>query len=197
MKKFLTVAACAAGLMIAAPASAITYVADWDTDTPGEIGLVFGDTNVSDANGPGIWIDGGDAGDGASTHTWDGTNFVDTFTFTLPTGLVGFSGITIAFSASTDVDFGVVDFNGTALTVINDAMGSPVSSYFTMFQLPVSLGGPQVLTVRGTSGGNGGWSGYGTFNVVPEPGTWALMIMGFAGMGVALRRSRQRTAAFA
>jgi hypothetical protein len=26
---------------------------------------------------------------------------------------------------------------------------------------------------------------------VPEPGTWALMLLGFAGVGVAMRRSRK------
>jgi hypothetical protein len=27
---------------------------------------------------------------------------------------------------------------------------------------------------------------------VPEPGTWALMLLGFTGVGIALRRSRKR-----
>jgi hypothetical protein len=31
-------------------------------------------------------------------------------------------------------------------------------------------------------------------NVIPEPGTWALMILGFGGAGASLRMSRRRTA---
>jgi hypothetical protein len=38
-----------------------------------------------------------------------------------------------------------------------------------------------------------------TFNgsAVPEPSTWAMMLLGFAGIGVAVRRSRKRMAALA
>ena len=32
-------------------------------------------------------------------------------------------------------------------------------------------------------------------HAVPEPGTWALMIMGFAGVGAAMRRRKTRAAA--
>ena len=31
-----------------------------------------------------------------------------------------------------------------------------------------------------------------SINPVPEPGTWGLMLLGFAGLGVAIRRSRKR-----
>jgi hypothetical protein len=34
-----------------------------------------------------------------------------------------------------------------------------------------------------------------TANPVPEPGTWGLMLLGFAGLGMALRRSKKRGAA--
>jgi hypothetical protein len=34
-----------------------------------------------------------------------------------------------------------------------------------------------------------------TANPVPEPGTWALMLLGFGGIGMAIRRSRKRSAA--
>jgi PEP-CTERM motif len=33
------------------------------------------------------------------------------------------------------------------------------------------------------------------FGAVPEPGTWALMLLGFGGIGMAMRRSRRRTGA--
>ena len=40
------------------------------------------------------------------------------------------------------------------------------------------------------SGGN--TNGNGIFTAVPEPATWGLMLIGFGGMGVAMRRSRKR-----
>jgi len=44
---------------------------------------------------------------------------------------------------------------------------------------------------------NPGWSHITFFNTgtgaVPEPGTWAMMLLGFGGMGVALRRRRKLT----
>ena len=38
---------------------------------------------------------------------------------------------------------------------------------------------------------NGGYTAEAVTVAVPEPATWALMLIGFGGMGVALRRSRQ------
>jgi hypothetical protein len=43
---------------------------------------------------------------------------------------------------------------------------------------------------------NSGWSHLDVFDTggaVPEPATWALMLLGFAGIGMALRRSRRRS----
>ena len=54
------------------------------------------------------------------------------------------------------------------------------------------LTGPQTIIVNGTSGGNGSYSGTLSFSsAVPEPATWAMMIIGFTGAGVAIRRRRR------
>lgn len=56
------------------------------------------------------------------------------------------------------------------------------------------------------SNGQGGWTSYPGLETafylsgdvvgsVPEPGTWAMMLLGFAGIGVAMQRSRKRAAA--
>jgi hypothetical protein len=37
--------------------------------------------------------------------------------------------------------------------------------------------------------------GVSTIAAVPEPGTWAMMLLGFGGIGVAMRRSRRRSPA--
>lgn len=47
-------------------------------------------------------------------------------------------------------------------------------------------GGPQTLSVFGQIGSGAG--------AVPEPATWALMLMGFGAIGFALRRSRRNQA---
>jgi hypothetical protein len=47
-----------------------------------------------------------------------------------------------------------------------------------------------------TTGTSGGYFGANFLisSAVPEPGTWAMMLIGFGGMGVALRRGRKPTA---
>lgn len=58
--------------------------------------------------------------------------------------------------------------------------------------LPASFGaGDYRLTFGGTTTGGGGEGGSLTFfQAVPEPSTWAMMLLGFAGIGFAMRRRR-------
>jgi hypothetical protein len=48
------------------------------------------------------------------------------------------------------------------------------------------------ITVEGLSRGLGSYGGNLTFvpTAVPEPGTWAMMLMGFGAMGVSMRRRK-------
>ena len=59
--------------------------------------------------------------------------------------------------------------------------------------LPASFGaGNYRLTFGGTTSGGGGEAGtLSFFAAVPEPGTWALMLLGFGGIGMAMRRRRR------
>jgi len=59
--------------------------------------------------------------------------------------------------------------------------------------LPGSLGiGSYTLSFSGTTSGGGGEAGtLSFFTAVPEPGTWALMLLGFGGIGMAMRRRRR------
>src|SRR5260221_9656756 len=56
--------------------------------------------------------------------------------------------------------------------------------------LPGSLGiGSYTLSFSGTTSGGGGEAGtLSFFTAVPEPGTWALMLLRFGGIGLAKRR---------
>lgn len=84
----------------------------------------------------------------------------------------------------------------TALTVTpitgsgSITYSGPPTSAITL--LPGSLGiGSYQLTFSGDSPSGGAETGSLTFRLaLPEPGTWALMLLGFAGIGVAMRRRR-------
>lgn len=55
----------------------------------------------------------------------------------------------------------------------------------------VGTGAPQSITLAAVTGGNGGvFFDKVSVMAVPEPGTWALMILGFGGAGAMLRRRR-------
>ena len=78
------------------------------------------------------------------------------------------------------IDFGIADGNQT------DAR--------TNGRLTFRAGAGAAITgLTLTSNGNSlEADNFGTVSAVPEPGTWALMLMGFGGIGVAMRRSRKR-----
>lgn len=57
------------------------------------------------------------------------------------------------------------------------------------------IGNPYIVLDNLQSTSGGGFIGNGVGNV-PEPGTWAMMLLGFGGLGVMLRISRRRQGAF-
>ena len=116
--------------------------------------------------------------------------FDDTFIFTLPTdGTASASVITIAVNAATNINFTSAFLNGAALTL----GGSGSFEFATISDFDV-MAGDQMLRITGTSGGNGDYSGTFVFTplatAVPEPGIWALLILGFGLVGFATRRTK-------
>ena len=94
----------------------------------------------------------------------------------------------------TYVDAGNGLYGGTLLgDVTFGANGTAIQ-----FDAPVPGAGPYSVTTRYTitATGFGSTLSTATLTAVPEPGTWALMIMGFGGAG-AMLRSRRRKAALA
>jgi hypothetical protein len=69
----------------------------------------------------------------------------------------------------------------------------------TQFNAALGGGSPYSVTTRYTISAPGGGSALSTITLssaaVPEPGTWALMIVGFGGAGALLRRRRQAAVA--
>ena len=111
------------------------------------------------------------------------TGFVD---FTLDTNEVA------KFVAGTSSFTGIITLlalqPGGGGTVISSMAGSSDTLSFTTGQL---TGGVTYRIAYSAALPNGGdISGNGTFAPVPEPATWALMLLGFGGIGFAMRRRR-------
>ena len=138
----------------------------------------------------------GNAGDPAATPG----HFTNVFNFTLNTGALGnaFLG-SIALNAGNNIDFTCANFCSILFDTTPFVQGTAVingqnTDTFTLNPMVIS-GGPHSITVNGNivTGPTASYSG--TFNFqnvpVPEPATWALMLLGFFGIGVAMRRNRR------
>jgi hypothetical protein len=185
----LGVATAAAVLAVAGAASATTFVMPWTTSASGDISVAIGDDGLGN---PGGSID---PINGNSTHVFDaGTGaFTDTFDFFLPSGFAGASVITTLSGADvSDLNFTGITFNGAAGTT---STGGGVSTAHVGLQ-PIDLGGAQHLVITGLGGSAATFGGTVSFVLsaaggVPEPASWALMIMGFGSAGAMLRRRRR------
>ena len=134
--------------------------------------------------------------------------FTDLFEFTIPqTGTGSGSVITSTtlsgLRGSTDLDFTSVLVNGLAATLtLQDAQGQVcftrgvgtcgASESFAINDVPVLAGQLNTIVVSGFSRGLGSYGGNATFipSAVPEPGTWAMMLIGFGAIGFSMRRRR-------
>lgn len=118
------------------------------------------------------------------------TAFTNTFNFVTPLGFNLANG-TLSTSAlgTSNIDFTSALLNGTAFSL------SPTGT-FEFGSLPstaLTAGANNVLTVSGLNTGDGAFSGTLTFaavSSVPEPRTWAMMLLGFGAVGFSMRRRR-------
>ena len=120
--------------------------------------------------------------------------------------LAGFLGSLDTDLTSVVFNNGVSDF--VASLVLRDASGAVCTTRSTSAAdgtcgasehwaidtgVPIFSGNVNTLTVSGLSRGNGHYGGDLSFtpnSAVPEPATWAMMLLGFAGIGFQLRRKR-------
>lgn len=118
-------------------------------------------------------------------------NFTNTFNFTWPVVGITSGTITSSFtSKANDLNFTSVTLNGTPFTSL---IGGTGMTEFRLINDLATLAGPQQLVVTGYSPGKAAtYSGTLAFSpaAVPEPATWAMMIIGFGAAGSVIRRRR-------
>lgn len=183
MRKLLTAAAAAAAcLSFSSSASAATFfftAADMDLafGADGTISATFGRSGIGN-------------GDPAENVPGD---FTDIYTFTIPASGLASGSITTNTSflgSSTDLDLVSVFFNGVQLT------GSGVGLNEVLFanSVPIFANALNTITINGFSRGNGSYGARGSFvplgAAIPEPATWAMLILGFGVIGYSARRRR-------
>jgi len=116
-----------------------------------------------------------------------------TFTFSPPAGS---HFITISSKDTgnfSNVNFATngVTFNGIKFVVLSRGV-SELQKLVLNFIAPP---GASVLSVKYSAAKNGTFT-IGTSFAVPEPATWALMVLGFGAVGFAMRRRRQSDGSF-
>lgn len=174
-KQLAFAGAVAAGITIAAPAQAavtVTYPSGQVITMTTVDGLDFDGTFRAELAGT-----GGDP------------NFTSSFSFFVPgAGEVGIAAISIRTSQGSNVDFTSGMLNGTVpFQIINGFVDqasvlSLIGSGMNTFTLNGTLNAPQ-------GNGTGGFGGDVSFTLaVPEPTTWALLILGFGVIGHSMRR---------
>lgn len=161
----------AAIAMMASAAEAATYINYSSVGSDGGFSITFGNTGITDPS------------------------FSDTFDFTMPSGVADFVVTSTMSSGSQNIDFTSVAFNGAEF----DASVIGWNEFSFLNGVSVTKDALQRLVLSGTSGGNGSYSGVITFMpttaAVPEPASWALLILGFGGAGAALRQARRNRTA--
>ena len=118
--------------------------------------------------------------------------FMETVVFT--NTLAGLYSITLTTS-SPDVDFTSAFLSGLGgpYNLIEIDAADDGTNEFWRLANPVTLGASTyTLTINGDNSGAGSLGGSITIRqAVPEPATWAMMLLGFAGIGMTIRRRRQ------
>lgn len=87
---------------------------------------------------------------------------------------------------SSNIDFTSVLLNGNAFTLSPTGM----FEFGSVANVLLAPGMNNVLTVTGRNTGDGAFAGTLVFGAIPEPGTWAMMLLGFGAVGLSVRRKR-------
>jgi hypothetical protein len=185
LKKLLVTTALMAGL--AAPASA-AVITDFGVNPRGNVGIFANDPN----GGPNI---GGVFSD-QYTFELDGASFITVASATnsYPGGLPSTDFIS-GFNASVYEIVGDIGAGGGAdILVLGPAFANVGDESQELSGRAILGAGNYYLQIEGNAGITAGYGGnFATVPLaaVPEPATWFMMIMGFAGIGVMAMRKQQ------
>lgn len=123
-------------------------------------------------------------------------NFEDSFLFRIDQFGLGSGSISTSTSllgSMTDLDIFSVTVNG--ITAARTTLLNGAGEFFSVGGVQIQSGALNSIVVNGFSRGNGSYGGNATFTPsIPEPATWAIMMLGIAGIGYSVRRQRRVTA---
>jgi hypothetical protein len=174
----------ASAAMIAAPA---VQAADIVAGQPVPAGYSF-EIDGDIANGP-VTAAYGRTGIAAG-------NFTDNFIFRIDQVGLGSGSISTILSgligSATDLDFTSVTFSNGTTTFPVEIMSSGGLEAGGLANIPVFFGALNTLSVSGLSRGAGSYGGTLAFTPgpIPEPASWAMMLIGFGAIGSIVRRRR-------
>ena len=191
MRRMITAFATAAAIAFAAmPAQATNLVLTPNTtfgSPPGEFGYFFTSGGIS---GP---IDA-TFGHQGIPGVLAGTPFMDTFNFIINDTGTGSGSVTTEVSLPglggvTDTDLVSVFINGVLAT---HTVNTPQTDQWSATAVPIFFGALNTFIINGVSRGQGHYAGTAEFTptAVPEVATWAMMLLGFGGIGFQMRRKR-------
>jgi hypothetical protein len=96
---------------------------------------------------------------------------------------------------SIDLAISWYDSNPTETITIN---GSPLTITQTLTTYTLNLVGVTAVNISGVPSDSGYWTADNiVYNAVPEPSTWAMIMLGFAGLGFAGYRASRKSVALA
>ncbi|MCA1654376.1 MAG: FxDxF family PEP-CTERM protein [Sphingomonadales bacterium] len=185
MRKIALVMTALAASALGTSAQAATFMLTPTTPTD----------NTSIGGSPGSHIVSGTSTCSGAAVAGFACSFSTTFNFASPAGFT-LSSATIS-SNYTDsqlqenIDFTSASLNGAALTFIPSGQ----NEFGFVNNVPLATSGLNSLIVNGNAGttqlgANASFSGVLSFapGGVPEPGTWAMMLVGFGAVGFGMRR---------
>jgi hypothetical protein len=127
--------------------------------------------------------------------------FRELLTFTTDAaGMLSIQFGSVRTSDLNDVDFSEAFLTGTGIVgqlAISEILADPNETR-ALNNILLNQAGTFTLTIRGTpgtqSGSLGGTVAFQNMAAVPEPGTWAMMLLGFGAIGFSMRRRRGKGA---